>query len=458
MNKEIFNNQFKHSPYIPYDPSVNPLYTGYTTHPTLGGVQPFVYTDWRDEMMAAHDNCYIHAGLNPAFTCSLKGPDAHRFLNENLVNGFKTFAIGKSRHGLMVNEDGLIMSDGLLIRVSEDEYLTYWLSPYIEYKATTGNYDIEVTDLTGDAFMFQLGGPRSLEIVEAATGVNFHDLEFGGHRMSKINGLDIRVLRIGMAGSLAYEIHGEFKDSIPVYNAIVEAGTPYGIRKLGRHAYWNTHTEAGFPQFIIHFPYAWEKDPEFMKWMADNNIPMAYYSLSLQARNGSMGTDLDPRYVNPFEMGWGKSINFNHDFVGKEALLKLKESHREMVTLVWNSEDILDIFRSEFEQGEPYATLEGPEDYLQNGQFEYRADKVLVGNKLVGVSTGRIHSWHYRETISLATMEPEFSAIGTEVVVLWGDPGTRQKEIRAKVARFPYFDVDRNETLDVSSIPSGIKK
>ena len=37
--------------------------------------------------------------------------------------------------------------------------------------------------------------------------------------------------------------------------------------------------------------------------------------------------------------------------------------------------------------------------------------------------------------------------------VLWGNPGTRQKEIRAVVSRFPYLDVDRNEEVDVSTIP-----
>jgi glycine cleavage system aminomethyltransferase T len=131
MNNEMFNWQFKHTQYIPYDPSVDALYTGYTTHPALGGVQPFEYTGWRDEMLAAYETCYIHAGLNPAFTYRFKGADALRFLEENLVNGFKTFEVGKSRHGIMVNEDGLLMSDGMLLRIGEDEFTTYWLAPYL---------------------------------------------------------------------------------------------------------------------------------------------------------------------------------------------------------------------------------------------------------------------------------------------------------------------------------------
>jgi hypothetical protein len=59
--------------------------------------------------------------------------------------------------------------------------------------------------------------------------------------------------------------------------------------------------------------------------------------------------------------------------------------------------------------------------------------------------------------VSLAVMNPEYSAIGTEVVVLWGDIGTRQKRIRATVAQFPYSKVERNDSIDISKIPSGIK-
>ena len=43
--------------------------------------------------------------------------------------------------------------------------------------------------------------------------------------------------------------------------------------------------------------------------------------------------------------------------------------------------------------------------------------------------------------------------IGNEVVVVWGDVGTRQKHIRATVERFPLYNEDRNEVIDVSAIP-----
>jgi len=457
MNSEMFSWQFKYSPYVPFDPTINPLLTGYITHPCLGGVQPYAYTDWRDEEMSWHDNCYLHGGLNPTSTYWFKGTDCMKFLKENFTNKMETLAIGGSRHGIMCNEDGLLMNDGMLIRVGEDEYITYWLLPYIEWAIKKGGYKIEGKNITGEVFLYQLGGPRSLEVVEATTGEDFHDLKFGQHRMTQINGMPVRILRIGMCGSLGYEIHGDFKDCLPVYNALLEAGKPYGITRLGRHAYWNAHTENGYPQAAIHFPYAWETDKDFFKLLMDNGG--AYSCGSTSALNGSFSNKLEDRYVNPYELGWGPFVNFDHDFVGKEALMKIRDSaHREMVTLEWNADDIIDIYRSEFEAGEPYAPIEGPEDTVVNGIFEYRHDQVLVGKKCVGYSSGRIFSWYYRKMLSLCVIEAEFAKIGTEIKILWGDPGTRQKEIRAKVERFPYMDINRNEKVDVNTIPSGLKK
>ena len=55
--------------------------------------------------------------------------------------------------------------------------------------------------------------------------------------------------------------------------------------------------------------------------------------------------------------------------------------------------------------------------------------------------------------ISLCSIDVEYGASGTEVIVLWGDPGTRQKDIRATVSRFPYLNENRNQAVDVSKIP-----
>jgi glycine cleavage system aminomethyltransferase T len=77
---------------------------------------------------------------------------------------------------------------------------------------------------------------------------------------------------------------------------------------------------------------------------------------------------------------------------------------------------------------------------------------VLKDGKIIGITAGRSYSYHYRQMISLCTIDIAESEIGNEVIILWGEPGTRQKEIRATVARFPYYNESRNENVDVKAL------
>ena len=62
-------------------------------------MKPFEYIGWRDEMLAAYETCYIHAGLNPAFTYRFKGADAMRLTARSRVILSRTHSIAK-RDGL----------------------------------------------------------------------------------------------------------------------------------------------------------------------------------------------------------------------------------------------------------------------------------------------------------------------------------------------------------------------
>jgi glycine cleavage system aminomethyltransferase T len=189
--------------------------------------------------------------------------------------------------------------------------------------------------------------------------------------------------------------------------------------------------------------------------MGDGSGASGYGNLTLKGSIG--GSDIEKWYRDPVELGWGRVVRFDHDFIGADALSKIVENpRRKMVTLEWSVDDILDIHRSQYQGGEPYRDISTPND-LSYFRGVMRADKVLKNNKEIGISTGRMNSYFYRNMISICSVDAEFSDLGTEVVVLWGDEGTRQKEIRAKVARYPYVDKDRNETVDVSTIPFGYK-
>jgi glycine cleavage system aminomethyltransferase T len=439
---------FPHSPFVPYDRIGVSLYN-------CDGrpfAVPYEYTGWRDEQLSWKKTCYIHGNLNPSPTYRIHGREAVKFLSDHLVNTFANFPVGTGKHGIMCTEEGLNMMDGVIIRVDEDDFITYWMAPYIAYALEKGKYDATGESLTGKVFLFQVGGPRALEVLETATGECLHDIKFMHHRLSSVDGREVRVLRVGMAGSLAYELHGRFEDAWPVYSAVFKAGEKYGIRKLGLRTYMMNHTENGFPQAYYHFFYPWGEDKGFAEWMSKQGPQWAWPPRLA----GSMGPDLRLRYRNPVELGWAGMIKFDHDFVGRAALEKeVAHPRRKMVTLVWNPEDILDVHASQFQPGEPYLPIDSPSQiyFTEGDSRRYWADQVLKDGKLVGISSGRAYSYYYRQMLSLSSIDVKHGDLGNEVIVLWGNPGTRQKEIRATVSRFPYFNENRNEVLDVSQIP-----
>lgn len=433
--------------YAPFDPDVDAYFYSRTTL-EYGSVVPFEYSGWRNEVMSWKTGVYLHSGLNPAFTHRVKGPDALKLFSDICVNGFANFKIGTLKHGIMCNQQGLIVAHGVLSRVAEDEFITHYLGPWTDYKLKSGKYNA-IGEFIDDEFIFQVAGPRSLEVLEVACGECLHDIRFAAHRLSAIDGMSVRILRVGMAGTLGYEVHGKLTNVTAIYEAIMKAGNAFGIVKLGRTAYTMHHTENGFPQLFVHFPAPLHEDTGFMRHQGDQwqNRPPPLLS-------GSMGADIALRYRNPVELGWAPTIRFDHDFIGREALAKeVAHPRRRVVTLEWNIEDVVDVYASQFRPGTPYTAMEPNHSSQYKGRHQLYADQVLRDGKRVGVSSGRMQSHHFRQMISLCSIDTELATAGTEVGVLWGEPGTRQKLIRATVARFPYLTEHRNERLDVGTIP-----
>ncbi|MDO5688876.1 MAG: aminomethyl transferase family protein [Tissierellia bacterium] len=445
----------KHTPYVPYD---NSCYTyvmsegGAISSFVGGGVTPYEYTGWEDECLSWHENCFIHAGLNPTTTSIVKGPDALKLFSDNSVNSYNNFKIGRSKHVIMCDENGKIVIHGVCQRLAEDEFRTYWLSPWVDFLLSTGDYNASVENITGETFLYQLGGPRSLEVIENACQEDLHDIRFLGFKDTIIAGKKVTVYRIGMCGTLAYEVHGLTEDCLDVYDALLKAGEAFGIRKLGRNAYRVVHTEGGFPQIFYHFPFAmWDGLMEYVGAQED------IYGLAPFAFSGSAADLPYPEQLrSPIEVGWSHMVKFDHDFTGKDALEKEMENpKRTMVTLEWNHDDLLDIYRSQFSKEDACSTMKWSEDFdFYLGSSNFHIDKVLnQEDDLIGLASGRLFSPYYREMISLCSIDIAYANIGTEVTVLWGEVGTKQKKIRAKVARFPYIDKNRNEDVNTDSIP-----
>ena len=147
----------------------------------------------------------------------------------------------------------------------------------------------------------------------------------------------------------------------------------------------------------------------------------------------------------------GPFVKFDHDFIGREALEKIAgKPKRKKVTLSWNGDDVARAFGSLFQKGNAAKYIDLP---LSN-YSTLPNDKVLKGDKMVGVSTFSGYSYNERSMLSLAIVDVEQSEPGTEVTLVWGEEGggsskpvvERHKQVhfRATVAPAPYAEVVRS--------------
>ena len=129
-------------------------------------------------------------------------------------------------------------------------------------------------------------------------------------------------------------------------------------------------------------------------------------------------------------------------------LSRSADPKRKLVTLEWNADDCIDVQASLFRgDEEPYDFMDMP----RQQQFCMNAHKVMIGDRLIGAATSRGFSYTFRRMLSHGVIDVVHAAPGTEVTVIWGDPGSRQKQIRAIVARSPYKADNRR--ADLAAMP-----
>lgn len=395
------------------------------------------YTDWQDESLSWKNTCYI-GDWSFLWERRFKGPDVMKLLSDVSVNSFEKFAINQSKHVIHTTEEGKIIAEGIATRLSDDEVMlfgrgTFW----VDYKLRHGNY--KVVSKPDDWFNFQVSGPTAIHVVEKAAGQNLRDIKFMHNGRIKIAGHDVLALRQGMAGEIGYELQGDIAHSKDVYQAILQAGEEFGIRQLGGRTAFINHLEACFPTIVTDYlPAIFGEDMK--DYLAEFKSAMPAFASTFNVAGSFEGKDIADWYRNPVELGWAKRIVLDHDFIGREALeAELANPKRTIRTLVWNAEDIADVNASLYREGPSYDFMEMPRD--QRG-FMY-ADKVLKDGKLVGVTTSRGYSYSFRKMLSLCTIDVALAELGTEVTVVWGNPGHPQKHIRATVAAAPYKQDNR---------------
>jgi vanillate/3-O-methylgallate O-demethylase len=402
-------------------------------------VVPSEFTNFRREVTAWQSTAVLFDQSHHMVNLWVSGPDALRLFTDTGINSTARFPVNTAKQFVPVSPEGGVIGDGILFRLAEEEFVFVGRAPVANWLTFTGSrgYDVDIRKddrspsrpygkpVTRDVWRFQIQGPRAWEVIEKVNGGPVEQVKF--FRMGSMNvaGERIRTLRHGMAGAPGVEIWGPYATYDKVRDAILEAGREFGLEPAGARAYSCNTLESGWIPSPLPAVYTSEEMRPYREWLGAD---------SYEANNALAGSFVSDRiedyYLNPWELGYGGFVKFDHDFVGRSALEAIDPAtQRRKVTLAWNAEDVATLLASPVDPDGPgYQFFDLPNANYGSSNFDTVQD---ADGNVVGLSLFTGYSANERKALSLATVAPDVP-LGAEVQVVWGEPdgGSRKTTVQ----------------------------
>ncbi|MEQ3726538.1 MAG: sarcosine oxidase subunit alpha family protein [Tateyamaria sp.] len=182
----------------------------------------------------------------------VQGTDAAIFLNKVYCNGFAKLAVGKTRYGLMLREDGIALDDGTAARLAEDQFVVTTTTAnaarvyqHMEFvrQCLMPQADVQLISTTEAWAQYAVAGPNSRKLLQKIVDNEFDISNEGFPFMACANitvcgGLRARLFRISFSGELAFEIAVPSRYGDALMRKLMAEGeefdvTPYGTEALG---------------------------------------------------------------------------------------------------------------------------------------------------------------------------------------------------------------------------------
>lgn len=304
----------------------------------------------------------------------INGKDAEDFLDKIFVNDIKNMKNTHALYTTMLNEEGKIIDDVIIFRLEKEKYLisTLYIDKMIKWFDKFKNgYDVEYKNITDKLTMFAIQGPKSKELVNKIVDEDISDLKFFTIEDNSLGDLDLMVARAGFTGELGYELYVESDKKDILEEKIKEAGKEFDLV----------------------------------------NITSDVIIGSLPGEKGYvLMSDLEG--ANPLEVGYGWTIAWDSDFIGKDALLKAKENITR------------DLFGFEL---------------LEDGEVE-AGDTVLYDCKEIGKVTKFTYGYTLEKFIGYCMIEKEKAVEGKKVEIK-----TKAGSLEAKLCDRVFYDKENKK-------------
>ncbi|MBW2409054.1 MAG: GcvT family protein, partial [Deltaproteobacteria bacterium] len=279
------------------------------------GVEPVHEYSWdnpnwleyqKEEHMAVREGVGLY-DLTSMGKLLVKGPDAEQFLQKVCSNDVAV-PVGKVVYTPILNEEGGFETDVTVTRFSEDSFFIVTAAATLIHdydylnRLIPEDARVTLTDLTHGYSMLAVMGPKSRELLQTLTDADLSNEAFPYGTAREIDVAYARpwALRMSYVGELGWELYIPTMFTLPVFDAIMEAGKQFGLRLVGMQAVNSLRLETGYRH--------WE-------------------------------SDITPDET-PYEAGLGFGVKLDKgDFIGRDALVKQKEEGIKSKLVMFTPDD-----------------------------------------------------------------------------------------------------------------------
>ncbi len=248
--------------------------------------------DHLNEYNAIRMGCSL-MDVSPLLKYDVRGRDAQAMLQRVVVRNLAKSRVGRGFYTTWCDDRGKVMDDGAVFHIGDDHFRMMTTIPNLDWlQDNAAGFDVEIEEVSEEYVGVSLQGPTSRELLQTLTKTDLSGLRFFHCTDIELAGAQAMISRTGYTGDLGYEIWVDAERAEPRWDALVEAGTPFGLTPTGMLAMDMARIEAGL--LLIDVDY----------------VPA----------NKAL---IEDQKSSPFELGLGWTVKLDQgDFVGRRSLLE----------------------------------------------------------------------------------------------------------------------------------------
>jgi aminomethyltransferase len=387
----------------PFHPRTAPLVRAQTWRRWAGFQMASAYEPHPDREYAAVRNAAALFDVSPLHKYLIGGRDAARLLDRMVTRDIAKCAVGQVLYTTWCDAHGKVIDDGTVSRLDERTFRLTSAEPNGRWLAMNAvGLDVTIEDVSEHTAALALQGPLSRTILQQLVPADLAALKYFRLVHTKLRDVPVTVSRTGYTGDLGYEIWVDAERALPVWDALFDAGTPYGLTPAGVWALDLVRIEAGLV-------------------MLDVDYFSAHRAL------------IEDQKSSPFELGLGWTVSTaKGPFNGRRALREEKARGP-----AWGFVGL----EVEWESLERRYADRGLAPQLPTVAWRTSAP-VYKGGTQIGYATSGCWSPLLKRYLALAHLRAPHFAPGTEVALEVTVEHRRQRA-GAVVRRLPFFDPER---------------